>query len=145
MDADFKIVAEFPFEFYGEEFTVGLSSTRKLFLPFPLVCEALKVDLDGQVQRIQRDEVFDETNFHKVTFVHYPYGKKGEFRPREVYAMRLDMLPYFMGGVDTRRIEDETIRKSIVRFKKEISWVAWGYFGSEISGETELDRRSLVR
>lgn len=138
MDQEFKIVAEFPFAFYGQEFTVGLSNTRRLYLPFPLMCAALGVDPVGQIQRIQRDEVYDPTCFRKATFTHYPYGTEGDYRSREVQALRLDMLPYFLGGIDTNRIADEKIRGQILRFKKEFARAAWGYFRSEVLGETEL-------
>jgi hypothetical protein len=133
---DFNVLVEFPFAFYGALFTVGLGSDRKLWLPFPLLCGAIGVDVDGQVQRVRRDEVF-AGHFQLATFAHYPYGEE-DFRARQVLALRLDMLPYWLGGIDTARIADDATRANLVRFKKEFAAAAWSFFRSEILGETEL-------
>ena len=127
---EFKIIDEYPFSFYNTVFTVAMGSDRKLYVPLPLMCRALFIDTDGQVQRIQRDEVIQDA-MRKVRFEQYPHGEE-EFRPREVNALRLDRLPYWLGTIDTSRIQKEEVRQQIVTFKREFADVAWAAFRSEI-------------
>ncbi|MCE1252834.1 MAG: hypothetical protein LWX83_04705 [Anaerolineae bacterium] len=130
MADDFKVVDEFPFTFYGTTFTTALGNDRKLYIPLPLMCKALFIDVDGQVQRIQRDEALSDA-MRQVRFEQYPHGDD-EVRAREVNALRLDRLPYWLGTIDTHRIQKEDVRAKIITFKREFADVAWDAFRTQI-------------
>lgn len=136
-DDGFREVREFPFGFYENDFSIVLGNDRQLWLPIPLICGTLRVHPGAQIRRILRDESMDG-GMRMVEFAHYPYGDEGEYRPRTVQALRLDLLPYFLGGIDTNRIDDPVRRKEVVRFKKEFQYRAWAAFRSEILGEDVL-------
>ncbi len=125
-----KAIDEFPFTFYGDTFSVALASDRKLYVPLPLICRALGVDVNGQVQRIKRDEAISD-GLVGLTLRNYPYGED-ETRAREVGCLRLDRLPYWLGTIDANRISNRERRAEVIRFKREFAEVAWAAFRSEI-------------
>jgi hypothetical protein len=129
--AETESIAEFPFEFYDQLFTIVLGNDRKLYAPIPLMCAALHVQPSGQIQRIQRDPVLVDA-MRLVKFEHYPYGDQGELRSREVQALRLDRLPYFLGGIDVSRISNDETKEAVIRFKLEFADRAWAAFRSEL-------------
>jgi hypothetical protein len=129
--AEIESIAEFPFEFYDQLFTIVLGNDRKLYAPIPLMCAALHVQPTGQIQRIQRDPVLVDA-MRLVKFEHYPYGDQGELRSREVQALRLDRLPYFLGGIDISRISNDETKEAVIRFKLEFADRAWAAFRSEL-------------
>jgi len=127
---NFKVLDEFPFTFYGLTFTTALGNDRKLYVPLPLICKALFIDVDGQVQRITRDEALNDA-IRIVRFEQYPHGSD-EVRPRDVNALRLDRLPYWLGTIDTGRIQNPDVRNKIITFKREFADVAWAAFRTQI-------------
>jgi hypothetical protein len=86
--------------------------------------------VDGQIQRIQRDEALQDA-IRVVRFEHYPHGED-EVRAREVNALRLERLPYWLGTIDANRIQNGDVRSKIVTFKREFAEVAWAAFRTQI-------------
>jgi hypothetical protein len=131
---------EFPFEFYGEVFSVVLASDRKLYLPLSRICSALQIDANAQAQRIRRDEAISDSLVPLSLQV--PYGEEGAVQTRQVLCLWLNRLPYWLGTIDANRIKDQTRRQQVIRFKREFADVAWAAFRSEILPEdilAELD------
>ncbi len=121
---------EFPFEFYNELFSVVLASNRKLYLPINLVCRALQVDTNAQVQRIRRDEAISDALVQLP--LQMPYGLEGAVQTRQTLCLWLNRLPYWLGTINTSRIKDEIRRQQVILFKREFADVAWAAFRSEI-------------
>ncbi|NKQ35709.1 MAG: hypothetical protein HF973_08855 [Chloroflexi bacterium] len=127
---------EFPFEFYGETFSVVLASDRRLYLPLTHVCDALQIDANAQAQRIRRDEAISDA---LVQFpLQLPYGEEGAVQTRQVLCLWLNRLPYWLGTIDANRIKDQARRQQVIRFKREFAEVAWAAFRSEILPEDML-------
>lgn len=127
---------EFPFDFYGEIFSVVLASDRRLYLPLNRVCDALQIDANAQAQRIRRDEAISDTLVQLPLQV--PYGEEGAVQTRQVLCLWLNRLPYWLGTIDANRIKDQARRQQIIRFKREFAEVAWAAFRSEILPEDML-------
>ena len=127
---------EFPFNFYGEIFSVVLASDRRLYLPLNRVCDALQIDANAQAQRIRRDEAISDALVQLPLQV--PYGEEGAVQTRQVLCLWLNRLPYWLGTIDANRIKDEARRQQIIRFKREFAEVAWAAFRSEILPEDML-------
>lgn len=49
----FKVIDQFPFEFYGNYFTVALANDRKLYVPMQALCDAMGLQTHGQVRRLR--------------------------------------------------------------------------------------------
>lgn len=127
---------EFPFNFYGEIFSVVLASDRRLYLPLNRVCDALQIDANAQAQRIRRDEAISDALVQLPLQV--PYGEEGAVQTRLVLCLWLNRLPYWLGTIDANRIKDKARRQQIIRFKREFAEVAWAAFRSEILPEDML-------
>jgi hypothetical protein len=127
---------EFPFEFYGEIFSIILASDRRLYLPINKVCDALQIDTNAQLQRIRRDEAISEALVQLSLQI--PYGEEGTVQSRQVYCLWLNRLPYWLGTLNANRIKDEKRRQQVIRFKREFADVAWAAFRSEILPEDML-------
>ncbi len=136
MTEPIRILDEFPFTFYGDVFTVGLATDRKLYVPLRLVCRTLGIDYGAQRRRVLRDEAIADT-LVVLRFQNYPHGE-GETRPREVSCLRLDRLPYWLGTIDARRVKDKERGRAVVRFQREFADVAWAAFRTEILPEDVL-------
>jgi hypothetical protein len=131
---------EFPFEFYGEIFSVVLASDRQLYLPLSRICDALQIDANAQAQRIRRDEAISDALAQLPLQV--SYGEEGVTQTRQLLCLRLNRLPYWLGTLDANRIKEQARRQQVIRFKREFAEVAWAAFRSEILPEdirAELD------
>lgn len=127
---DLQPLDEFPFEFYGELFSVVLASDRKLYLPLNFVCQALQVDTNAQAQRIRRDEAISDALVQLP--LQMPYGSEGAVQTRQTLCLWLNRLPYWLGTINVSRIKDEARRQQVILFKREFADVAWAAFRSEI-------------
>jgi hypothetical protein len=124
----FRVLDQFPFEFYGEHFSVALASDRKLYVPMEAICKAMGLQTHGQVTRIRENDAVAEA---LVTLpILWAYGD--ESREREMVCLRLDRLPFWMGTIQPNRIQDEEKRNLIVRYQREFADVAWAAFRREI-------------
>ena len=124
-----KTIDQFPFEFYGDYFTVALANDRKLYVPMQALCDAMGLQTHGQIRRIRESEAMADALVN-LTIV-WSYGED-EAREREMVCLRLDRLPFWMGTVQTGRIPDEEKRVRIVQFQRDFADVAWAAFRREI-------------
>ena len=131
-----QVLDQFPFEFYGEYFTVVLASDRKVYVPMVGLCQTMGMQTQGQVRRIQNNEAVADA-LVKLTLT-WGYGD-ASVQEREMYCLRLDILPFWMGTIQPSRIPDEKRRKKIILFQREFAAVAWAAFRREILPDEILD------
>jgi hypothetical protein len=124
-----QILDQFPFEFYGEFFTVALASDRKVYVPMVGLCQTMGLQTQGQVRRIQNNEAVADA-LVKLNIA-WSYGDEA-VQEREVYCLRLDVLPFWMGTIQPNRISDQARREKIILFQREFVVVAWAAFRREI-------------
>lgn len=127
---ELKPLDEFPFDFYGDTFSIVLASDRRLYLPLNRLCAALQIDATAQIQRIRRDEAMSDALLQLPLSI--PYGEEGAVQIRQVMCLWLNRLPYWLGTIDASRIKDQGRRQQVIRFKREFADVAWAAFRSEI-------------
>jgi hypothetical protein len=130
-----QVLDEFPFEFYGDYFSVALASDRKIYVPMVGLCRTMGLQTQGQVRRIQNNEAVAEA-LAKLTLA-WSYGDAAA-QEREVYCLRLDILPFWMGTIQPGRIPDQARRNKIILFQREFAAVAWAAFRREILPEDAL-------
>jgi len=124
-----KAIDQFPFEFYGDTFTIALANDRKLYVPMEALCTAMELQTHGQIRRIRESEAMADA-LVDLNIV-WSYGDE-EARGREMVCLRLDRLPFWMGTIQTNRIPDEAKRQRIVQFQRDFADVAWAAFRREI-------------
>ena len=91
----FRVLDQFPFEFYGEHFSIALASDRKLYIPMAALCQAMGLQTHGQVTHIRDNEAVAEALATLPML--WAYGD--ELREREMVCLRLDRLPFWMGTI----------------------------------------------
>lgn len=123
------VLDQFPFEFYGEYFTVALANDRKVYVPMSGLCQAMGLQTQGQVRRISENEAVSDA-LVKLPLT-WAYGDDA-VQEREMYCLRLDVLPFWMGTLQPNRIPDDERRHKIVRYQREFVAVAWAAFRREI-------------
>lgn len=124
-----KIIDQFPFEFYGDHFTVALARDRNLYVPMESLCRSMGLQTHGQVRRIRDNEAISDTLISLS--IAWAYGDEA-VQEREMICLRLDMLPFWMGTLQPSRIPDEGKRERIIHFQREFASVAWAAFRREI-------------
>ena len=92
-----KAIVQFPFEFYGDTFTVALANNRKLYVPMEALCTAMELQTHGQVRRIRKGLIPAGTMADALVDLNivWSYGDD-EAREREMVSPRLDRLPFWM-------------------------------------------------
>jgi hypothetical protein len=122
-----EIVHSVPFAFYGEVFQAYLAANRQWYLPLNAVCDALGIDAASQRKRIQRDEAIADrlVNIPLET----PY--RATTRVQEVACLNLRALPYWLGTIDTGRINAEH-KAIVILYKREFAEAAWYVFRSDM-------------
>ncbi|MCP4358987.1 MAG: hypothetical protein GY796_13285 [Chloroflexi bacterium] len=119
----------FPFEFYGDVFSLYLASDRRLYVSVADCCRALEIDHRAQNRRIRRDEVLNDALVSLKLEIDLGEGRT---RTGPVNCLWLHRLPYWLGSIDTARISDQDKREKIVQFKREFADIAWAAFRTEI-------------
>jgi len=132
---DVRPVLEFPYYFYGKTFTAVLGNDRTIYIPVPLMCDVLGIDSRAQLQRLDRDDMF-EGKYQVMHFENYPYGDdENEFRPKDAVSLSIKLLPYWIGTLQNRSIKDPDIAASIKRFKHEFIEVTYRAFSRDMIPE----------
>jgi hypothetical protein len=124
-----KLLDQFPFEFYDSTFTAILASDRKLYVPLHDMCQSLGIQTNGQLRRIRDHEAIAPALVPLVITRAY---QDEDAQSREMWCLRLDRLPYWLGTLQPSRIQDADKRVRVVRFQLEFADVAWAAFRSQI-------------
>lgn len=102
---------------------------------FKPMCEALGIDADAQWRRILR-ESWSKSTTVKLAVV------AADGKTREMNAIRADMIPAWLVGVQTGSIREE-LRPKLDRFKNEAAKVLAAYFTPEAAGAAGVDVEAI--
>jgi hypothetical protein len=113
-----QMVALIPIEqrevdFYGDNLTASLVDTsegQQVYVPLRPICDYLGLNWSGQLQRLRRDDIFNEAQ--GVCMIHTPGGGR-----QEMVCLPLDLLPGWLFGVDAARVKPE-LRDKIKRYQR---------------------------
>jgi len=106
-------------EFQGQTLWAA-SEDGAIYVAVKPICEALGLSLEGQRQRIKRDEVLSEG----ACVIHAP--SPGGVQP--TYSLRLDLLNGWLFGIDDRRVRDAATRERVLTYKRECYRVLFEHF-----------------
>lgn len=116
--------------FYESEITAVLIDGQ-VYASIRHMCQALGLDIQGQTQRISRNEVLNDGL--GVCTVHTPGGQQ----PTNV--LRVDLVPMWLVGVDTRRMEDDK-KQRLIDFQKRAARVLWEAFQrGELTNDLDIE------
>ena len=116
--------------FYESEITAVLID-GDVYASIRHMCQALGLDTQGQTQRIGRNEVLSDGLMVCVT-----HTIQGE-RPTNV--LRADLVPMWLTGVSTRRLDDNK-RARLIDFQKRAAKILWQAFQrGELTDNLDID------
>lgn len=105
--------------FYESEITAVLID-GKVYASINHMCDALGLNRRGQRQRVERNDVLADGQ--RVCVIHTLYSGQ-----QSTYVLRADLVPLWLAGVSTRRLDDDKKQK-IIDFQKRAADVLWRAF-----------------
>lgn len=111
--------------FYGDELVAVRSADGDVYVAVRQMCDALGLDRRGQVRRIKRQPILEEGYTGGV--ITSPPGEKGGGGPQQAGLLRVDLVPLWLAGIDTKRVRPE-IRDKLERYQREAARVLWEAF-----------------
>ena len=117
--------------FYDDELTAVQLKGGDIFVPVRRLCENLGLVWSGQFERIQRDEVLNESlKAVRVTRTPLePGGRSGG--PQDTLCLPLDLVPGWLFGIQTGRVKED-IRPKLIRYRRECFRVLWDAFKDDV-------------
>lgn len=111
--------------FYGDELIAVRAADGYVYVALRQMCNALGLDRRGQVRRINRQPILEEGYTGGV--IMSPPGEKGGGGPQQAGLLRVDLVPLWLAGIDTKRVRPE-IRDKLERYQREAARVLWEAF-----------------
>lgn len=109
-------IEEVEVNFYGDMIPVVRLEGGRLYVPIPPIAEALGLSVEGQRQRVMRDEVMAEDVRRVRVFFN---GQR-----RAMIAIPLEQLPGLLFGVDIKRVKVE-LQEKLILYKREAHGHLW--------------------
>ncbi len=107
-------------EFYGDAiFAVQDEPTGRVFVPIGPLCDNLGIARWRQSQRIQEHQVL-----RKGAVMRMVQSSGGI---QETLCLRLDLIPFWLAGVNANRVRD-TVRDKLILYQSEVAAVLWDTF-----------------
>ncbi len=117
---DAEILTPRAIEFYGDQIlAVEEVESQRIFVPIARLCDNLGIDRPSQTQRIQDHAVLQSG---LATFTFETSGG-----PQPAQCLRLDLLPFWLAGINPRRVRAEA-RTKLVLYQRECAAVLWDAF-----------------
>ena len=112
--------------FYGDSLIAVKAADSHIYVAVRQMCEALGLDRRGQVRRIKRQPILAEGyQGGDITSPPSPDGRGGG--RQRTGMLRVDLVPLWLSGVDTKRVRPE-IRDKLERYQREAAKVLWEAF-----------------
>lgn len=106
--------------FMDDELVAVRATDGEVYVSMAHLSDALALDRQGQTQRIQRSSVL-LSGYHQGEIV-TPGG------PQKTYMLRVDLVPFWLAGVNTQRIKDDQRREKIEQYQQNVAKVLWEAF-----------------
>lgn len=116
------LVKQADVEFYGDSLIGALAEDGDIYMSLSQMCNSLNLQLAAQVNRIKRTEALaDGLRLIRLT--------AADGKQRELTCLRVDLVPGWLAGITTTKVEDEALRKKLVTYQRDLYRVAWAVFG----------------
>ena len=107
-------------EFYGDAvFAVEDVATGRVFVPIGPLCDNLGIARWRQTQRIQEHQVLSKGVITRTV------QTSGGLQ--ETLCLRLDLIPFWLAGVNANRVRAE-VRDKLILYQSEVAAVLWDAF-----------------
>ncbi|MFQ5632987.1 MAG: phage antirepressor N-terminal domain-containing protein [bacterium] len=117
-------------KFHGDELIVFMHDDQP-YVALKPICDALKVDWEGQRQRIFRSQIYAS-----VAFITKATGADG--KSYEMVCLPFHLFSGWLMGIETSRIKDDLIRAKVLLYQMECHEVLFKHF---FGSKDELEQR----
>ncbi|MFT6659702.1 phage antirepressor N-terminal domain-containing protein [Maritalea sp.] len=107
-------------DFYGDSIITQLDEVGYPLVAIKPIVDRLGVDWSAQLKRLKRDPVLAPSM--AMMTMETPAGV------RETIALPLNLVPGFLFGIDSSRIEDEEARETVLTYQRECHEVLFKHF-----------------
>ncbi len=135
MEQALIVVEQREVDFYGDELIAVRAEDGQIYVSLRHLCEALGIDTQGQARRIKRQPVLDKGHGWVDILSTQPAPQR-----RRSQVLRVDLVPLFLTGINTRSIGDAADRAKLERFQEEAAKVLWQAFQEgRLTAESSFD------
>ena len=91
--------------FYDDELIAVRDSDGQIYVSVRHLCEAIGIARQGQVRRIRDHHVLSKG--YAGGNIMLPPGEKGGGGRQRAGMLRVDLVPLWLSGIDTKRVKEE--------------------------------------
>ena len=125
MEQSLTIIEQREVSFYGDELIAVRASDGQVYVSVRHLCEAVGIARQSQVRRISEHHVLSKGYTGGTIMI--PPGRRGGGGAQPAGLLRVDLVPLWLSGIDTKRVKDD-IRGKLERYQEEVSAVLWEAF-----------------
>ena len=115
-----KIIEQKTILFYEDELIAVRSQDGSVYVSIKHLCDALELNVVGQIQRINRTTVLEKG--YRKGQVQFRRGR------RESSLLQANLIPLWLAGISTKSIKSEAIRERLEKYQTEAAQVLWEAF-----------------
>lgn len=111
--------------FYDDELMAARAADGQIYVSVRHLCEAIGIARQGQIRRIKENHVLAKG--YAGGNIMLPPGQSGGGGRQQANLLRVDLVPLWLAGLDTRRVREE-IRPKLEKYQEEVAKVLWEAF-----------------
>ena len=111
--------------FYDDELIAVRADDGQIYVSVRHLCEAIGVARQPQVRKIREHHVLAKGYSGGTIMI--PPGPRGGGGRQRAGLLRVDLVPLWLSGLDTRRVK-EGVRAKLERYQEEVAKVLWDAF-----------------
>jgi hypothetical protein len=125
MEQILKTVDQKTVIFYDDELVAIRADDGQVYVSLRHLCDSLGITRQPQVRRIKENHVLAKGYAGGIIMV--PPGERGGGGRQQAGVLRVDLVPLWLSGIDTKRVKDD-IRKKLEKYQEEVAKVLWEAF-----------------
>jgi ferritin-like metal-binding protein YciE len=107
--------------FLDDELVAIRATDNQIYVSLNHLCQALGLNRQGQMQRIQRHIVLSE-GYTKAKI-----QTPNDTHPQTYGVIRVDLVPMWLSGIEVRRVKED-VKNKLIHYQKEAAKVLWEAF-----------------
>ena len=111
--------------FYDDELIAIKAEDGQIYVSLRHLCESIGVTRQPQVRRIREHHVLSKGYTGGTIMI--PPGKRGGGGRQQAGVLRVDLVPLWLSGIDTKRVK-ESVREKLEKYQEEVAKVLWEAF-----------------
>ena len=125
MENTLKTIEQKTVMFYDDELIAIRADDGQVYVSLRHLCDSIGVARQPQVRRIRDHHVLSKGYSGGTIMI--PPGKRGGGGRQQAGLLRVDLVPLWLSGIDTKRVKN-VIREKLEKYQEEVAKVLWEAF-----------------